>query len=133
MRVVRHSAGIIGAVAAIALSISACTSHHISGSPTPATTSGAAPSASTPVAAPCNLPHFGDLIEWQRRPGRTDSARRFSDVDEAKCAPALDGWIEGMPPGPGVCYMIGWATDNPGYNVTALPAPPLKKVIPPCS
>lgn len=81
------------------------------------------------MAAPCTLPHFGDLLEWRRRPGQLDSARRFSDVDQAKCAPALDGWMEGMPPGPGVCYMIGWADDNPGYNAAALPAPPLKKVI----
>jgi hypothetical protein len=121
--------GSIGAVAAIALSISACATHHISGSPAPTTASGPAPSVATSAAVPCDLPHFGDLIEWQRRPGKVDSARRFSDVDKTKCEPALDGWMEGMPSGSGVCFMIGWASDNPGYNPNAVPAPPLKKVI----
>ena len=87
----------------------------------------AAPSNS--VTAPCGLPHFGDLILWQRQPGQKDRARRMSDVDEAKCAPALNNWMDGIPAGPGVCYAIGWAVDNPGYPAKAVPAPPLKKVI----
>ena len=137
MRIVTAGTAMVGVLTAVGLVVTGCSGHRVSGTSTTATSSGVAAPAPGGVPAPgpgsaphpCTLPHFGDLIEWQRRPGKVDSALRFPDVDPTKCEPALDGWMEGMPPGPGVCFMIGWASDNPGYNVFAKPAPPLKNTL----
>jgi hypothetical protein len=83
--------------------------------------------SSVQAAAPCRLPHFGDLIEWRHQPGKTDHAYRVSDIDVKQCQPTLNNWTADLPEVPGVCYMIGWAADNVGYNVSALPAPPMTK------
>lgn len=88
-----------------------------------------APKRRTICEPPCTLPHFGYLLEWQHQPGKPDRAYRISDIDKAKCAPALNNWTTGLPDGPGTCYMIGWASENVGYNVNAVPAPPLSKAI----
>jgi hypothetical protein len=75
------------------------------------------------------LPHFGFLVEWQHQPGKPDRAYRVSDVDATKCEPTLNNWTEGLSDGPGVCYMIGWDSENAGYNVNQIPALPLKRAM----
>lgn len=112
---------------AIAVAVAGCSNHPV-GQPPPSE-SPALPSSSVQAAGPCTLPHFGDLIEWRHRPGTTDQAFRVSDIDVKQCQPTLNNWTEGLPEGPGVCYMIGWAADNIGYNISALPARPLPKAM----
>lgn len=106
-----------------------CTTHH---SATPGSASAAPPSPSTSAAVaagPCTLPHFGNLLEWLHEPGKPDRAVRVSDVDAAKCEPTLNNWTANLAQGPGVCYMIGWDSENVGYPVKAVPAPKLTKAM----
>jgi hypothetical protein len=116
-------------VAAVAVMVAGCSSQQ-TGTPTVASSS-VSPSSTSSVqaAGPCTLPHFGDLVEWRHQPGKTDRAYRLSDVDVKECQPTLNNWTAGLSQVPGVCYMIGWADDNVGYNVNAVPAPPLRKAM----
>jgi hypothetical protein len=43
------------------------------------------------------------------------------------CKPTLDTWGAEQPAGPGYCSKIGWACDNPSYDVDARPAPTLNR------
>ncbi len=54
---------------------------------------------------------------------------RVSDVDTARCEPTLNNWTASLVGGPGACYMIGWDSENVGYNVKAVPAPRLTKAM----
>ena len=81
------------------------------------------------AAGPCTLPHFGNLIEWLHEPGKPDRAVRVSDIDAATCQPTLNNWTANLIEAPGVCYMIGWDSANPGYNNMAVPAPRLPKAM----
>ncbi|GAB4724917.1 hypothetical protein MOKP126_45310 [Mycobacterium avium subsp. hominissuis] len=78
---------------------------------------------------PCDMPTIRDLIVWERRPRLIDSAFEVGDADLSQCKPTVDTWPAGEPTGPGYCSKIAWASDNPGYDTDARPAPPLKKVI----
>jgi hypothetical protein len=96
----------------------------------------AAPSeASTPGSSPipktssCDMPTTRDLIIWEHRPRILDSAYTVGDADLSQCKPTVDTWPAGEPTGEGYCSKIAWASDNPGYDTDARPAPPLKKVI----
>ncbi|MUL62875.1 hypothetical protein BOO86_00245 [Mycobacterium sp. CBMA 234] len=85
--------------------------------------------SSAQPAGPCALPHFGYLLEWRHEPGKTDRAYRISDIDTAKCEPTLNNWTAGLAEGPGACYMIGWDSENIGYDFKAIPAPRLTKAM----
>lgn len=90
----------------------------------------AAPGATpTPAAGLCDMPTTSDLIVWERRPRLLDSAFEVGDADLSQCKPTVDTWPAAQPTGPGYCSKIAWASDNPGYDTDARPAPPLKKVI----
>ena len=82
-----------------------------------------------PISPACNLPITRDLIVWTRWPGVQDFATKNGDVDLVHCIPTLDGWRDWEQTGPGYCSAIAWASDNPGYDVDARPAPRLKHVI----
>lgn len=82
-----------------------------------------------PITGPCDMPTTRDLIIWERRPRIPDSAFTVGDADLSQCKPTVDTWPAGEPTGPGYCSKIAWASDNPGYDTEARPAPPLKKVI----
>lgn len=91
-----------------------------------------APSSSAP-AAPAEtcatpLPDRGDIIEWQREPGLPDSAIELGGTDPEHCRLTFDTLQDSSPTGAGYCTQAAWASDNPGYNVDATPAPQLKKV-----
>jgi len=77
----------------------------------------------------CNLPTTRDLIIWQRAPGLQDSAFQVGDADIFNCKPTLDTWRADQPTGPGYCSKIAWASDNPSYDISVRPAPPLKDVV----
>src|SRR5882757_9819313 len=88
-----------------------------------------ASAAPMPESGPCNLePTSRDLIIWERWPRLPDAAQEVGDVDGSQCKLTLDSWKAGEPTGPGYCAKIAWASDNPGYDVDARPAPPLKNV-----
>ena len=94
---------------------------------------------------PCHLVAVRDLIEWHRSShlpsvdgstGPPDSAVRFGNVNLVGCKNALDGWVEDhssseveTAAGFRDCFEIGWADENPGYDVHASPAPRLKNVL----
>jgi hypothetical protein len=50
-------------------------------------------------------------------------------VDLATCTPSLDEFARTASQAQGDCTQIALASDNPGYDVNATPAPPLLKVI----
>jgi hypothetical protein len=93
----------------------------------------AAPNEAVTRPAPrlgrCDMPTTRDLIIWERRPQILDSAYEVGDADLSQCKPTVDTWPAGEPTGSGYCSKIAWASDNPGYDTDARPAPPLKKVI----
>lgn len=131
----RIAAAGVGTVAAVVVVVvvAGCGGDH-DAAPAPVS----APSSSQPAASaqptahaagPCTLPHFGNLIEWLHEPGKPDRAVRVSDIDTATCEPTLNNWTANLAEGPGVCYMIGWESANPGYNSMAVPAPRLPKAM----
>lgn len=125
----RSRIGAAAAGAVVAVLAAGCSGHH-DAAPAPAPSPSSSPATSTAHAAgPCTLPHFGNLIEWLHEPGKPDRAIRISDIDTAKCEPTLNNWTANLVVGPGVCYMIGWDSANPGYNNMAVPAPRLTKAM----
>ncbi|GAB4662594.1 hypothetical protein MOKP64_49240 [Mycobacterium avium subsp. hominissuis] len=98
-------------------------------SPSPSVASATPGVKPFPAVGPCDMPTTRDLIVWERRPRLIDSAFEVGDADLSQCKPTVDTWPAGEPTGPGYCSKIAWASDNPGYDTDARPAPPLKKVI----
>jgi hypothetical protein len=50
-------------------------------------------------------------------------------ADGADCTPTLQEFQETAGQAQGECTTIALASDNPGYNAAAFPAPPLRDVI----
>lgn len=99
----------------------------------PSTTAALTASTSTQPAVPAEtcatpLPDRGDIIEWQREPGLPDSALELGGTDPEHCVLTFNSLQTSSPTGIGYCTEAAWASDNPGYNADATPAPPLKKV-----
>lgn len=100
---------------------------------TSATTS-AAPSTSRPptttpsTSSTCSLPDKGDIIAWSKAPGVPDSANELGGTDPEHCHWTFDTLKTSSPTGSGYCTEAAWASDNPGYDPNATPAPRLKKV-----
>jgi len=103
-----------------------CVLPFLSAAPSDASTPSSSP---IPRTAPCDMPTTRDLIIWERRPHLLDSAYEVGDANLSQCKPTVDTWPAGEPTGAGYCSKIAWASDNPGYDAEAQPAPPLKKVI----
>jgi hypothetical protein len=97
--------------------------------PTTAATHAAAPASSAVPQDTCTLADDQHLIVRYIAPGVQDNAQELGETDASHCTPTLQ-WLEQTAAnGPGDCTQVAWASDNPGYNADALPAPPLKKVI----
>lgn len=82
-----------------------------------------APAAITPVTATirCTVPAGDpDVILRVATPGDQPTAQLLGASGVCDLAVA---------PGPGYCDTVALASSNPGYNVNATPAAPLKKVI----
>ncbi|MHA7662217.1 hypothetical protein [Mycolicibacterium sp. HS_4_1] len=120
--------GLAGAGAVVAALVAGCSGHH-DAAPAPVSSSPQPSTSTAHAAGPCTLPHFGNLIEWLHEPGKPDRAIRISDIDAATCEPTLNNWTANLVERPGVCYMIGWESANPGYNNMAVPAPRLPKAM----
>jgi hypothetical protein len=107
-----------------------------SGSPTassPAATSAAAAPASPAVVASasakgCTSPTF-DYIERDDIPGAQKLAQEIGNCDLATGQDSLANFQQTAGQGAGECTTIALASDNPGYDVNAVPAPPLRDVI----
>ncbi|MUL78614.1 hypothetical protein [Mycolicibacterium sp. CBMA 226] len=108
--------------------VAGCSAQH-SGAPGTSASTSASAQSSARAAGPCTLPHFGYLLEWRHEPGKPDRAYRVSDVDQSRCEPTLNNWTANLTQGPGFCYMIGFDSDNVGYQYTAVPAPRLPKAL----
>jgi hypothetical protein len=87
------------------------------------TTSAAAP------APTCTLPDNQDLIERDDDPGAEIIAQELGEVDLEYCTTTLSSFEQTAGQGAGECTTIAWAYNNPGYDVNAIPASPLKDVI----
>lgn len=113
--------------AASVVMLAACSSGAASsGAATaPAPTRAAAPSPS----ASCKLKTTFDYIERDDDPGAPALAGEIGNVDLANCTPSLSDFVAEAGQSPGECTTIALASDNPGYDVNATPAPPLKDVI----
>lgn len=92
----------------------------------------AADTSSSQPAAPAEtcatpLPDRGDIIEWQKAPGVPNSAIELGGTDPEHCVWTFDTLKTSSPTGAGYCTEAAWASDNPGYDPNAVPAPRLKK------
>jgi hypothetical protein len=85
----------------------------------------AAPSAS----ASCGLKTTFDYIVRDSGPGTAALASEIGNVDYSACASSLSTFRQEAGQAGGECTTIALASRNPGYNVSAVPAPPLKDVI----
>lgn len=109
------------AVAAAVLALVGCSSS--TSKPTATPTSQASTSA---PPATCNLKSQGDIIERVVVPGQPATAQQLGNVNLQNCTLAFNDLAAQTSTGPGYCTTAAWAADNPGYNVDAVPAAPLK-------
>lgn len=128
MRQLRFIPGI--AASAAILAAAACSSS------TPA----AAPAAAVPAPAPARHPRAVpspsctrtttfDYIVRTTEPGLQPQADEIGNTDYADCESSLADFAATAGQADGECTTIALASGNPGYNVSATPAPPLKNVI----
>lgn len=112
--------------------------------PTPTPVSTPVPTATPvsatppPTAAPkmpdvpgCTPTQGEDLLVRVIAPGVPAFTTLLGDksVTVRGCEPTITVQERTAPKGPGYCTQIALARDNPGYDVSADPAPPLRKVI----
>lgn len=115
-------------VAAVLL-LAGCSSSASKPATAPATAQPAV-TTSEPTVAPtsCALTSKADVIERIITPGSPATAQRLGSVDLVNCRSVFDALKDETSTDPGYCTTAAWAADNPGYNVDAVPAPPLKNV-----
>jgi hypothetical protein len=120
-------------IAAAAILLAACSSSSPAAAPTvAATTAHAKAAAAHAKATPslsCKLTTTFDYIVRDDDPGAGVLADEIGNVDFVNCRPSLDDFAATAGQSQGECTTIALASDNPGYNVNATPAPPLKHVI----
>jgi hypothetical protein len=96
----------------------------------PATKQAAAPSIPSPSASPsCDLPDNRDIIVRYQVPGMADAAQELGEADLATCVSTLDDIRNTADMEAGACTWASYADQNPGYDVNADAAPPLKNVL----
>ncbi len=117
---------LLAAAAAAALSLAACGSAP--SSPAPASPA-SSPAAAAKPSASCKLTTTFDYIERTTEPGLQAQADEIGNADYAACADSLSTFRQEAGQADGECTTIAKASDNPGYNPDAVPAPPLKNVI----
>ena len=115
------------AVAAL-FATAACSSGSPAASAPPATSAAATAAAASASVKGCTGPTF-DYIERDADPGAQTLAQEIGNCDLATGQDALVTFQQTVGQAPGECTTIALASDNPGYDVNAVPAPPLKHVI----
>lgn len=139
MRHARTAAAVVGVLLTLAGCSSSTSKPAAAPVPAPAATSVAttttppAESDSTEPAAPSEtcatpLPDRGDIIVREIRPGLVTDAIELGGTDPEHCVLTFDSLQQTSPTGAGNCTQAAWASDNPGYDPSVTPAPPLKKV-----
>lgn len=96
-----------------------------------------APSPVAPSASPapattttgCPLPNDVEYLERDTVPRLPPSAIRIGAVFVALCKTTVDALPLVSPLGDGYCTQLALASDNPGYDESATPAAPLRKVV----
>jgi hypothetical protein len=76
----------------------------------------------------------GDIYVRMIQPGISSQAQELGgewrwDSTINKCLTSVQLMIATAPHTPGTCTQVGYVVDNPGYNVNAASAPPLKNVV----
>jgi hypothetical protein len=135
-----------GGAAAVFILVAVLVSHGSSGSPSagqrpaaaPAQPAAAVPAAGVPARSaaakaapspPCKLKDTPTYIVRDDDPGASVLASDIGNADYVTCTTALADFAATAGQASGECTTIALASDNPGYNVNAVPAPPLKGVI----
>ena len=118
---------------AVALSAGAC-SHGPEAERTgaPATALNSRPSGPGRSGVPtteCTAQLTTHYIERMTEPGLVATATEVWNANLTNCTQALADFPQTVGVGAGECTQIALATDNPGYDVLATPAPPLEDVI----
>ena len=88
--------------------------------------------AAKPKAKPspsCTLPDTPTYIVRDDDPGASVIASDIGNADYATCTTMLSNFAADAGEAPGECTTVALASDNPGYDVNEIPAPPLKDVI----
>lgn len=131
-----HIAAAALAAAALAL-VTACTSSP-SATATATATKAKAPHAAShrakarpkAHASPaCKRSLLPTYIVRDDDPGASALAGEIGATDEENCTSSLADFASTAGQAQGECTTIALASDNPGYNVNQVPAPPLKNVI----
>jgi hypothetical protein len=118
------------ALTAAALPLAACGAGASSSASSSAPAAPAsAPAAAAAASASCKLKTTFDYLERTTEPGLQPQASEIGNADYAACADSLATFRQEAGQADGECTMIAKASDNPGYDVNADPAPPLKDVI----
>ena len=84
---------------------------------------------STAAAKPSCTPGGPDLLVRYVVPGIHPSAQTLGSEDIVNCQPTITMLQKTSPTRPGYCTQVAYASDNPGYDLNADPAPPLKHMI----
>jgi hypothetical protein len=98
---------------------------HFSSAPAGGKSSPAKPKSS-PSTKDC--PPTRDIIVWVKAPGVPAYAQPLGNYNAATCESTFKWLQQTSPTEAGNCTEAAWASDNPGYNTEAEPAPRLKKV-----
>lgn len=115
----------IAAALLCAAAVAAC-----SGASAPPPAAAPASAAAKPSAsASCNLKDTPTYIVRDDDPGASVIASDVGNADFASCTTTLAGFAAEAGQASGECTTIALASSNPGYDVSAVPAPPLKDVI----
>jgi len=77
----------------------------------------------------CPLQVTTDYIVRYVDQGQPASAATIGNVNYSTCSSTLSTFQQEYGNTPGECVQIAKASDNPGYDVNATPAPPLTDVI----
>lgn len=114
-------------LAAAVLALAGCSS----GPGTPDTAPGTQNTVGTttsPPSATCNLKSKADILVRYVTPLGPATAQELGSVNLALCEPTFDTLADTTSTDAGYCTSTAWMSDNVGYNVDAVPAPPLKKI-----
>lgn len=113
--------------AAVGLALTGCSSNPSQPAAAPTSQAQASTTASQPPTT-CNLKSQGDIIERVVDPGQPATAQELGSIDLENCVTAFSEIAKETSTDPGFCSQEAWASDNPHYDVNAVPAAPLKKV-----
>jgi hypothetical protein len=114
------------AVAAV-LGLAGCSSSASKPAAAPTSQAPAVSITSQPPAT-CSLKPQGDIIERIVVPGQPATAQQLGGVDLRNCTLTFSDLADETSKDPGYCTQAAWLSDNPNYDVNAVPAPPLKKI-----